>query len=215
MTLKIIGPGFGRTGTMSAKLALETLGFGPCHHMYEVFANPPQVAFWQALAAGQTMDWNAVFAGYTSQIDWPGAHAWRELAEAFPEAKVLLTVRPEERWYPSFSATIGKVFATWKELKTPPHISDMLVAMDKMVVQPDFGGKSMDKEALLNAYRKRTEDVKAAIAPDRLLIFDVADGWAPLCDFLEVPVPEMPFPHANERDVFWDALGGEPADPVN
>ena len=213
MSLKIIGPGFGRTGTMSTKLALETLGFGPCHHMYEVFGNPPQVGHWQAVAAGEKVDWHKVFAGYTSQIDWPGAHVWRELAEAFPDAKVLLTMRPEENWYRSFSTTIGKVFMVREQMQTPPHITHMMEAMDKMVVQPYFQGKSMDKDILLNAYRQRTEDVKAAIAPERLLIFDVAQGWDPLCSFLDVPVPDTPFPHENERDMFWEALGGEPADP--
>ena len=72
MTLAIIGSGFGRTGTMSLKRALEELGFGPCHHMQEVLAHPEQVAHWQAIAAGRPVKWDEVFAGYRSQVNWPG-----------------------------------------------------------------------------------------------------------------------------------------------
>jgi len=98
MSLKVIGSGFGRTGTKSLKDALEYLGFGPCHHMYELLENPPHVAVWQAVSRGETRDWEAVFEGYQSQIDWPGAHYWSELVTAFPEAKVVHSMRPEEKW---------------------------------------------------------------------------------------------------------------------
>ena len=213
MTLKIIGPGFGRTGTKSTKDALETLGFGPCHHMYEVFQNPPQVSVWQDVAAGRQVDFKAAFAGYHSQIDWPGAHVWRELSRTFPEAKVLLTRRPEDSWYRSYSRTIGKFMKVYPSLDLPPHIRDMADAMTEMVINPTFGGADHDKDAAIAAYRKRTEEVQAEIAPERLLIYDVAEGWEPLCAFLEVRVPDMPFPHQNRKEDFWEAMGGEPPDP--
>ncbi|MGD9295285.1 MAG: sulfotransferase [Roseobacter sp.] len=213
MTLKIIGPGFGRTGTKSTKDALEILGFAPCHHMFEVFGNPPQVKFWQAFAEGKDVDFREVFAGYQAQIDWPGAHAWRELVQTFPEAKVLLTVRPEESWYRSYSRTIGKFMKVYKDLELPPHIRDMADTMTEMVVIPTFGGVEHSKQAALDAYRKRIEEVRAEIAPERLLVFDVAEGWDALCSFLEVPVPDTPFPHQNRREDFWEAMGGEPSDP--
>ena len=210
MSLKIIGPGFGRTGTMSTKLALETLGFGPCHHMYEVFGNPPQVDNWASFAAGNKIDWTQVFDGYTSQIDWPGAHVWRELIEAYPDAKVLLTMRPEESWARSFASTIGKVFKVHHSIEAPPHIKTMLNVMNDSVISSTFDGDTMDPEVLIRAYRKRKEDVQAAVPANRLLVFDVAEGWDPLCNFLEVPIPDTPFPHENEREMFWQALGGEP-----
>jgi hypothetical protein len=213
MSLRIIGPGFGRTGTKSTKDALETLGFAPCHHMYEVFANPPQVAFWQNIAAGRPVDYGQVFDGYAAQIDWPGAHVWRELADAFPEAKVLLTRRPEASWFRSYSRTIGKFMQIYPTLDLPPHIRDIADVMTEMVVGPTFGGSALDEDRVLAAYRQRTADVEAAIAPERLLVFDVADGWEPLCRFLEVPVPDQPFPHENRREDFWEAMGGEPPDP--
>ena len=110
MALAIIGSGFGRTGTMSMKMALEQLGFGPCHHMIEVIGNPAQPAHWKAIAAGQKVVWAEVFKGYNSQVDWPGAAIWRETSVAFPDAKVLHTERPEDEWWNSFSVTIGKFF---------------------------------------------------------------------------------------------------------
>ena len=139
-----------------------------------------------------------------------GAHVWRELVEAFPDAKVLLTRRPEESWYRSYSRTIGKFMQLYKTLDLPPHIRDMADTMQVMVENTTFSGNSSDKDTAIAAYRKRTEDVRAAIPAHRLLVFDVADGWEPLCRFLEVPVPEQPFPHENKRGDFWEALGGEP-----
>ena len=88
MALEIIGAGFGRTGTNSLKIALEHLGFGPCHHMFEVRDNPERLPDWQAAADGRTVDWHHVFRDYRSQVDWPGARYWRELLDAFPDAKV-------------------------------------------------------------------------------------------------------------------------------
>jgi hypothetical protein len=211
MALSIIGPGFGRTGTNSLKLALEHLGFGPCHHMYEVVSNPPQVAHWEAVAAGQPIDLDAAFEGYVSQIDWPGAHVWRELAAAYPAAKILLSVRPEELWWSSYSSTIGKLMTVFPQMPLPPHITAMMTAARQFVGQDTFGGKWSDREVALAAYRKRTRDVTEAIPPERLLVYDVAEGWGPLCAFLGVPVPGTPFPHTNRKGEFWEKLGGEPA----
>ncbi|MBS0571623.1 MAG: hypothetical protein JSS08_00010 [Proteobacteria bacterium] len=211
MTLQIIGSGFGRTGTKSLKAALELLGFGPCHHMHEIVENPEQVSHWQKLAAGAAVDWETVFAGYNSQVDWPGAHVWRELAEAFPRAKVVHTVRPEDKWWASFDKTIGKLMARYKELPMPPHIHDMLAAWNDFAGKETFGGALGDREIALAAFRRRTADVRDALPAERLLVFDVAEGWQPLCAFLDVDVPAAPFPHHNLRADFWEVLGGEPA----
>lgn len=211
MTLEVIGSGFGRTGTTSLKEALEILGFGPCHHMDEVLENPPQVALWQAIASGQDVDLAEVFAGYRAQVDWPGAYVWRESAARFPQAKVLHSVRPEESWWKSYSGTIGKLLTLYKTLPLPPHIAAMMAACDDALVRPTLGGKLLDREACLAAYRSRQAEVEAAIPAERLLVFDVAQGWGPLCAFLDVPVPDRPFPHRNQKDDFWDFVGGEPA----
>jgi hypothetical protein len=207
MALKIIGSGFGRTGTASLKLALEILDFGPCHHMEEVLQHPEQVPHWQAIAAGKPVNWDVVFAGYRSQADWPGAHVWRELAAAYPEAKVIHTIRPEEQWWKSFSATIGTLLAHYKDSPAPPHVKAMIDAAYEMICVQTMSG-SVDRESALAAYRRRTEDVRATIPPERLLVFDVAQGWEPLCRFLAVPVPAEPFPRVNSAEEFWEVVKG-------
>ena len=210
MSLMVIGSGFGRTGTKSLKAALEQLGFGPCHHMHEVVQHPEQVAHWQAIAAGRPVDWNEVFAGYRSQVDWPGAHVWRELAAAFPQAKVVHSVRPDELWWKSFAPTIAKLVGTYRNMPLPPHVRNILDAWYELAGEGTFGGKVDDKATALAAFRRRTEEVRAALPPERLLVFDVAEGWGPLCRFLGVPKPDAPFPHHNLRADFWEVLGGEP-----
>src|SRR5476651_2667953 len=186
MSLAVIGPGFGRTGTLSLKQALEMLGFGPCHHMEEVFAHPEQVPHWHAVAARNPVVWDDVFAGYRSQVDWPGAHSWRELADAYPQAKIVLSVRPEELWWKSFSATIGTLLDAPDEVPLPPHIRTMMGVGIELIQAQTFGCPLADRDGALAAYRKRIADVRAAIAPERLLVFDVAEGWVPLCGFLDV-----------------------------
>ena len=208
MALKVIGSGFGRTGTMSTKLALETLGFGPCHHMVEVMGNPAQPPFWDALAGGGEVDWAEVFAGYASQVDFPGAAYWPELAVAFPEARVVHTERPEEEWWASFSTTIGKFFAVAPDLPLPPHIAAIFRTMDRLLVKGVFGG--LGREASLAAYRKNNAKVRATVPAGRLLVFNPAEGWGPLCRFLGVAVPGTPFPKTHARDEFWAHFGGEP-----
>jgi hypothetical protein len=210
MSLAVIGPGFGRTGTMSLKLALELLGFGPCHHMEEVFAHPEQVPHWQAVAAGRPVVWDEVFAGYRSQVDWPGAQSWRELAAAYPQAKVVLSVRPEASWWTSFSATIGALIDAPDQVPLPPHIRTMLSVAIELVQVQTFGCPPTDREGVLAAYHRRTAEVRAAIPSERLLVFDVTEGWAPLCRFLDVPVPDAPFPRVNSTEQFWKLVHGEP-----
>ncbi len=206
MGLKVIGSGFGRTGTKSVKDALEKLGFGPCHHMYEVVAEPGRVTPWTEYAAGRPVDWGAVFDGFSSQVDWPGAHIWHELSELYPEAKVVHTRRPEESWARSFSKTIGTLMNEFEQMPLPPHIRDMMTMARDKIIGETFDGDHMDHDVQIAAYRKRTDDVVAAIPPERLLIFDVAEGWAPLCAFLEVDVPDIPFPHENLEADFWEKL---------
>jgi hypothetical protein len=208
MGLRIIGSGYGRTGTMSTKMALEQLGFGPCHHMVEVMGNPAQPPHWTAIAAGAEPDWAEVFAGYDAQVDFPGASVWHELSIAFPDAKVIHTERPEEEWWASYSATIGKFFQHREGLDLPPPVAAVFETMDKLLVEGVFGG--LDRESSLSAYRRNNEKVRATIPSERLLVFTPADGWEPLCRFLDVPVPAGEFPRSNARDEFWALFGGEP-----
>jgi len=210
MGLKIIGSGFGRTGTMSTKMALEELGLGPCHHMVEVMGNADQPAFWRSYIEGRDVDWTKVFADYNSQVDFPGAAVWPQLIAAFPDAKVVHTERPEEEWWASYSKTIGKFWLHFRSLPVPPPLIDMFATMDELLKNRVFGG--IDRESSIEAYRRNNEAVRATVPTEKLLIFTPPDGWEPLCNFLEVPVPAKPFPRSNARDEFWAMFGGEPAD---
>jgi len=209
MGLKIIGSGFGRTGTMSTKMALEHLGFGPCHRMVEVMGNPVQPAYWADFARGKELDWAEVFADYTAQVDFPGATVWHELSIAFPDAKVIHTERPEDDWWASYSSTIGKFFAHRENIPLPPPIAAIFETMDYLLVRRVFGG--LDRETSIAAYRRNNERVRATVPTDKLLIFSPTDGWDPLCRFLDVPVPATDFPRSHARDEFWAHFGGEPA----
>src|ERR1019366_10169355 len=104
--LKIIGAGFGRTGTRSLKEALEILGVGRCYHMVELFEHPEHVPHWEAAARNEQVDWNAIFHGYQATIDWPGCTFYKSLMATYPTAKVLLSVRDPEKWYDSVKSTI-------------------------------------------------------------------------------------------------------------
>lgn len=208
MPLNIIGSGFGRTGTMSTKMALEQLGFGPCHHMVEVMGDPEQAPFWKAYIAGETVDWHAVFAKYTAQVDFPGAAAWPELARAFPDAKIVHNERPEDDWWASYSKTIGKFWQHYGTLPVPPELVDLFATMDALIVNGVFGGS--DRETCVKAYRRNNALVRASVPSDRLLVFTPSDGWEPLCRFLDAPTPEGDFPRSNARDEFWALFGGEP-----
>lgn len=210
MALKVIGSGFGRTGTMSTKQALEQLGFGPCHHMIEVMENPDQAAYWKSIAAGEQVDWVAVFDGYNAQVDWPGAAVWEQTAVAFQDAKVVHTERPEDVWWNSFNGTIGKFFTTAPTLDLPPHMQDIFATMSAWFLKDTFDDHT-DRDAAIAAYRRNNQKVRDTIPSERLLVFDVAEGWEPLCGFLEVPIPATPFPRSHARDEFWAHFGGEPA----
>ncbi len=204
MPLEIVGAAFGRTGTNSLKLALEHLGFGPCHHMYEVRDHPEQLPYWQAAARGELPAWDEVFADYRSCVDWPSARFWREIAAHYSDAKVLLTLRPEESWFRSVHATIYPVIAGRAE-REPGHFRDTMEMAHEIIVAQTFGGRLDERDHALAVYRAYAEDVRRTIAPERLLAYDVSEGWAPLCAFLGVPVPDLPFPRTNTSEEFREA----------
>ena len=197
MTLKVIGTGFGRTGTDSMREALTMLGFGPCHHMFEVIGNPEQKARWRAMVAGGPKDWKSLFEGYAACVDWPSAHYWRELVQAYPEAKVILTWRSAESWWDSFAKTILQGISTNDD---PASIGKALI--ERQI----FGGRIADREHALAVYRANVDAVLAEVPPGRLLVHRLGDGWAPLCAHLGVPVPDAPYPHGNTTEAFQARL---------
>lgn len=209
MALNVVGAGFGRTGTNSLKLALERLGFGPCHHMFEVRDNPGQLPYWRAAARGETPDWDAVFADYGSCVDWPAARYWREIAAHYPDAGVVLSVRPEDAWIESVHKTIYPVMRDRGE--QPPGLTrERLDMAHEIIVEQTFGGRLDDADHAMAVFRAHVEEVRRTIAPERLLVYDVAEGWAPLCGFLAVAVPDGPFPRINTTEEFRNqrSMGG-------
>jgi len=204
MPLSVIGAGFGRTGTMSLKLALEQLGIGPCYHMSEVFKNPAAPGYWEAAADGKPVDWEEVFAGYRSTVDWPSATFYKELADAYPDAKVILTVRDPEAWFTSTQATI---FASRIFEDATSDWGRMVLK----VVGDLFDREMSNKAKLIDVYNRHNETVQRVIPAERLLVYDLSEGWDPLCSFLGVPVPDEPMPNTNSTEDFKRRLGVEVA----
>lgn len=216
--MKVIGAGFGRTGTLSMKTALERLGFGPCFHMSEVFTHPERISRIRAAAAGEPVDLDEVFAGYSSTVDWPGCWFWRELADRYPDAKVLLSVRDPQRWYASVRDTIYQSSAMARELpdeEVLPAVAEGRALVADIVWQRQFGGRGGDPEHAIRTFTDHNEAVIDEVPAERLLVHRSADGWPPLCEFLGVPVPDEPFPHLNDGDHFRQRMadrlaGGAP-----
>ena len=193
MALEVIGAGMGRTGTHSLKLALEMLGLGPCHHMSEVMARPGQKEIWRAAGRGEPTDWDMAYQGYRSAVDWPTVHFWRELAAYYPNARIILTVRDPVRWHESVMNTIARSMG-------PDNDQDSFGVA--VVAKQVFGGRIADREHAIAVHKAHNAAVAAAIPPERLLTYEVREGWEPLCAFLGVPVPEGPFPHSNTTEAF-------------
>lgn len=209
MALKVIGSGLGRTGTLSTKLALEQLGFTRCHHMAEVFANPRvQIPLWIAAGDGKP-DWEAIFEGCLAMVDHPGCAYWRELMDYYPEAKVLHTVRDPDKWFDSTQATIFSPGSL-------DRFKDGPMAAFLGHIKRFYGGDLNDRAFMTDFFRRHTERVVATVPPERLLVFNVADGWDPLCAFLGVPTPSTPYPRENSTEQFQAraAAGMPPIDPA-
>lgn len=198
--MDIIGTGFGRTGTLSLKLALEQLGFGPCHHMREAMQHPGEFHHFAAYTRGEPVDWQQAFARYRSQVDFPGAAVWRELVDAFPDAKVVHTVRDPQRWYDSTYSTIYQapsMVAPWVRRAIP--MTDLaLGTIETLIWDGLFDGRFEDQSHAIEVFERHTAEVIAAVPPERLLVYEVAQGWEPLCEFLDVAVPSTPFPRVND-----------------
>lgn len=202
MTLSVFSAGFGRTGTMSLKLALEQLGFGPCHHMIEVIGNgDAQVPLWNATLNGEP-DFEAIYSGYGAAVDWPTAAFWQELAIAYPDAKVILSSRSAESWYNSISETI--LATVWDEVSWPPPAVEWFRMVSKVLERSL--GTARDKDSILAAFEAHEAAVKAAIPAGRLLVHSAKEGWAPLCAFLGVPVPDAPYPRTNSKEEFFEHM---------
>lgn len=201
--LDVFGVGFGRTGTLSLKIALERLGHGPCHHMTVMLEDPGQIPLWHRAADGEDMDWPAVYADYRSSVDWPGARWWREIAAAFPSAKMILTVRDPESWYESAANSIyAAVTAPPPDPAAHPVVAQMRALAGAVIWDGTFGGRFGDREHAVRIFEEHNAAVRRETDPARLLVYEVGQGWEPLCEFLGAAVPDEPFPRANDRAEF-------------
>jgi hypothetical protein len=200
--MEIIGAGLGRTGTLSLKMALEQLGFGPCYHMEEVIKRPHHIKAWHDVGLGQVIDWGSLFNGYQSTVDFPACIFYKELLEVFPNAKVLLSVRDPERWYESTRHTIytaRSIFPAWLQWLVPP-LGRFFDMNEGIIWQGLFQGEFENRQRAIEIFRQHTEAVKVYVPAEQLLVYNVKEGWEPLCRFLNVSVPvDRPFPHANNR----------------
>jgi hypothetical protein len=217
MTMELISAGMPRTGTLTQKEAFELLGIGPCFHWVDILADlERQVPLWDS-AIDRPAEAAEILAGYRSTADWPGGYFWRELMEAYPDAKVLLSVRDPERWEPSFRETIVDMcfgeslirLLASARAHVDPKWRRYLELVHRMFFSEEGtfpNGHSPD--ALIEAFIAHNEEVKRVVPADRLLVWEVTEGWEPLCEFLGVPVPDEQMPHANDRATFLGRVIG-------
>jgi hypothetical protein len=210
--VKVIGAGFGRTGTLSLKEALEQLGLGPCYHMLELIDKPERAPLWQAAAEGRDVDWGEVLSGYEATVDWPGCNFYRQLMAAYPEAKVVLTVRDPDAWYEStkgsiYAATVAGRKGELPGGDRPPPPPEVMRVIGAIVWGGSFQERFEDRDYAIEVFNRHNEEVRATVPADRLLVHEIKDGWEPLTDFFGLPVPDAPFPRVNDTAAFRDMVG--------
>lgn len=203
--MRVIGSGLGRTGTRSLKEALELLLGAPCYHMMECFAHPEHSAQWHRAITGRDVDFDQLLEGYVATVDWPAAACWKQLAETYPDAVILHSERPADAWFRSADRTIFEGFKKPRSEWDAPGTNDwwdMAVTMFEGFT-PDF----LDRDAAMAAVEAWNADVRATAPADRLVIWETGAGWEPICDALDLPVPDEPFPHTNTTAQFREYTG--------
>ena len=217
--MRLIGAGLPRTATTTQLIAFEQLGFAPCYHMRDVFADmDAQITKWEAVLDGNP-DWDSIFGDAQSTCDFPSSRFYKELMEYYPEAKVVLSVRSAEGWVKSMRETIWPIFF--------PESMMFHVAQGRRLVDPTwdryirlmtrinwdeetgaFSGDHYSDAGFAAIMERWNEEVKATVPAERLLVWEPADGWAPLAEFLEVPAPEGEVPRINDTAAFNEGLLG-------
>ncbi|MFP6834545.1 MAG: sulfotransferase [Pseudomonadales bacterium] len=210
MSLKIIGAGFGRTGTTSMKEALELLGYNKCHHMREVMPSGKQVELFDRVSRNVEVDWDDVFEGFDAAVDWPAAARYKELMEHYPEAKVILTARDPEAWYESTRETIYAFSNSVPSIMSflIPRARKILTMVRRLIWEGVFDGCFEEKRHAIDVYNRNVAEVIANVPGDRLLVHSAKEGWQPLCEFLDKPIPSQPYPHSNESTVMKRVIVG-------
>jgi hypothetical protein len=202
MSLKIIGAGFGRTGTLSLQAALQELGFAKCHHMMEMFKHPSKAIGFLAAVNGEPVDWDDLLDGYQATVDWPCCTFYKELMIHSPDAKVILSVRDPERWYASAFSTIYRASLHAGISSWIPIIKNVVAMIQRLIWDGTFDGRFSDKSFAIEQFQRHNQEVLDTVPAEKLLVFEVTQGWEPLCKFLDVPMPNTPFPHLNDKKSF-------------
>ena len=207
--MRVIGAGFGRTGTKSLQAALEELGFGPCYHMTELFEHPEHAEYWDAARRGETVDWEGFLGDYEATVDWPACTFYEKLMETYPDAKVLLSVRDPDRWYESTRDTIYEL-SRLTVISPLSRLTFRLVGLfvpgigkigrmnNRLIWRDTFDGRFEDEEYAKAIFERHNAGVRSRVPPEKLLVYEVREGWGPLCDFLGVEAPDKPFPRLND-----------------
>jgi hypothetical protein len=213
--MRLIGAGLPRTGTLSQKVGLEMLGLGPCYHMVNVLGDLDEAQVWRRALEGEG-PWQEVFDGFQSTVDWPGSFFYKELIEAYPDAKVLLSVRDADAWERSMRDTIWGIFygdtlihdLSSARGRVDPKWKGYLELMEEMWRRSGLisAGADTDSDSMRSAMEHFNEEVQQTVPSDRLLVWSVNDGWDALCEFLDVPVPDTPFPHLNDSKEFAERI---------
>ena len=201
MPLEVIGAGFGRTGTLSLKLALERLGYVKCYHMMEVFSHPEHIPMWAAAHRGEPVDWEGLYDGYRASVDWPSCNLWQEHAALYPNAKVILSVRDSDSWYTSVMNTIYRSSMAMLEADDPTMRRAAQWIRD-ITWNGVFDGRFEDRAHAVAVFDAHNRRVEATLPESRLLVFEAKQGWDPLCRFLGVEVPDEPYPRVNTTEDF-------------
>jgi hypothetical protein len=199
--LQVVGAGFGRTGTHSLALALETLGFAPCYTLPHVNRNPGHPDVWNDAIDGKAVDWTSLYQAYRSAVEWPSVSFLPQLLKHFPQARVVLTLRDAESWYESAAATIFPALEATARHPDPDTRARSSMQR-RLILEQLFGGNYWKKAHAIRVYESHQEQVARLVPENRLLRYHVREGWGPLCAFLQVPPPEEPFPRLNERADF-------------
>ena len=207
-TIKVIGVGYARTGTLSLKTALDQLGFR-CYHMFELFNRPADAPLWLRAYNGENRQhlFKKIFADYEATVDFPSISFCRDLLDQYPDAKVILTVRDSDSWCESFQNTINKFHQSVSYLiglyvKNPA----LFKIVNKSLISP-LARHFSNKQHIIQVYEEHNAEMLKYVSPERLLIYRVEQGWKPLCDFLNVPTPgNTPFPRMNDRETMVEVL---------
>lgn len=217
MSIQIIGAGFPRTGTNTLRESLNMLGYVKTYHMKELLVHPEDLQYWSELRQTKTTNWDALYNGYKATVDYPCYPWYKEHMKRYPDAKVILSTRPFEKWYESFSSTIWRAqnpteeqrAAMAERVKDDPRLQKVMKVMQfakEIIIGDHFQNRFEDKEFMKEVFDKHHEEVKAFVPADKLLVYNVSEGWEPLCQFLGKPKPDTALPHTNKKEDFAEML---------